>query len=80
MPELNPEQRVRQQIDKQLRTCGWIIQDDNATSEESLELRDRISPPQQPITQSSGFLFTLRRPRHLLQPKEPQLPQGFRSV
>ncbi len=27
MPELNPEQLARQQIDGQLRACGWIIQD-----------------------------------------------------
>ena len=27
MPELNPEQLSRQQIDEQLRACGWIVQD-----------------------------------------------------
>ena len=27
MPELNPGQLSRQQIDEQLRACGWIVQD-----------------------------------------------------
>ena len=27
MPDLNPEQRARQQIDTQLSACGWVIQD-----------------------------------------------------
>jgi type I restriction enzyme R subunit len=27
MSELNPEQLARQQIDEQLRNCGWVIQD-----------------------------------------------------
>ena len=27
MPELNPEQRARQQIDAQLAACGWVVQD-----------------------------------------------------
>ena len=27
MPELNPEQLARQQIDELLRACGWLIQD-----------------------------------------------------
>jgi len=27
MPELNPEQQARQQIDAQLAACGWVVQD-----------------------------------------------------
>ncbi len=27
MPELNPEQEARQQIDAQLAACGWVVQD-----------------------------------------------------
>ena len=27
MPDLNPEQRARQQIDAQLAACGWVVQD-----------------------------------------------------
>ena len=27
MPDLNPEQRARQQIDSQLVACGWLVQD-----------------------------------------------------
>ena len=27
MPELNPEQVARQQIDAQLVACGWLVQD-----------------------------------------------------
>jgi hypothetical protein len=27
MPDLNPEQRAREQIDAQLLACGWVVQD-----------------------------------------------------
>ncbi|HJX64359.1 MAG TPA: hypothetical protein VJ860_10470, partial [Polyangia bacterium] len=27
MPDLNPEQRAREQIDSQLLACGWLVQD-----------------------------------------------------
>ncbi len=27
MPDLNPEQVARQQIDAQLVACGWLVQD-----------------------------------------------------
>jgi hypothetical protein len=27
MPDLNPEQRAREDIDSQLLACGWVIQD-----------------------------------------------------
>ena len=27
MPELNPEQQARKQIDTQLAACGWVVQD-----------------------------------------------------
>ena len=30
MPDLNPEQRAREQIDAQLLACGWVVQDYSA--------------------------------------------------
>jgi type I site-specific restriction endonuclease len=30
MPDLNPEQRAREQIDAQLLACGWVVQDSSA--------------------------------------------------